>query len=287
MTEISLDRVFSILAAASSDKPWITARGIARRLGDRVDGVQIEQLLLSYCRDCEDKGLAPTVRYSSLPSRKTLEVLWGTIEKVGSRRLENITKNDLADDSLGDFEELAQADVFLSHSHRDYEAMMAVGTLMLQHGVIPWLAETHIQQGEHVHDEIIRALDVSQTFLLFLSPHALDSRWTGKEYMNARSRGIPIFVVANIDFDEITQILESMHGKKPRNRRFPGKFKAGARAFVENLISDEDHIVRTFAYSQIPISASQITQLHPVRPVSELPAAIRLQRTDRAGVRER
>lgn len=275
MSNNIFNQVFTILSDTSPDKPWMTARGIASRLRNRVDRVQIEQILLAHCKECEDKGLPLRVRYSSLPSRSTLDVLWGAIEKVGSRRLENITQDHVVDGSLAEFESLDKADVFLSHSHRDYDAVMAVATLLLQEGVVPWLAETHIGQGEHIHEQIIGALGASQAFLLFLSPHALDSRWTGKEYVNARSRGIPVFVVANIDFEEITAILKAIRGKKSPTDGFLRRFKQGAREFINNLITDEGHIIETFAYSFQPISASAMAKLHPARPLGDLPSAIR------------
>lgn len=87
MRDITLDQVFSIIDAASDEKPWMTALSIARRLGNRTEAKQIEQLLLAHCQDSEDSSQAPIVRYSSLPSRRTLEVLWGAIEKVGLRRM--------------------------------------------------------------------------------------------------------------------------------------------------------------------------------------------------------
>ena len=112
-----------------------------------------------------------------------------------------------------------------------------VATVLLQNDVVPWLAETHIEQGEHINEEIIRALRASQAFLLFLSPNALNSRWTGKEYLNAKHRDIPIFVVVDIDFEETRTVLELMHTDRPPDETFLGKFNTGAREFIEQLIN--------------------------------------------------
>ena len=270
------NQVVSILSAASYDKPWMTASYIARKIGNRFDGKQIEEMLLAYCRDAEDSGGNLRVRYSSLPSRRTLEVLWGAVEKVGSRRLENITQDHVADDSLVEFECLDQADVFVSHSHRDYTAVMAVAKYLLQNGVVPWLAETHIGQGEHIHEEIISALSSSQDFLLYLSPNALDSRWTGKEYNYALNRKIPIFIVADIDSSEIKELLDAMHRRDQTHFDTTEKFTSANSEFINYLIEDPEQIIETFAYSH----ASGIeTQFPLARPLSELPNCICTRRS--------
>ena len=276
MSDSLFNQVISILSRATCDKPWMTASSIARETGDRFDGEQIKKMLLAHYREAEDSGVNPKARYSSLPSRRTLEVLWGDFEKVGSRRLENITKDHVADDSLAEFEylDLNQADVFVSHSHRDYTAVMAVAKYLLQNEIVPWLAETHIGQDDDIHEGIINALNSSQDFLLYLSPNALDSRWTVKEYGYALEREIPIFIVADISFSEIRKLLEAMRDKTHFDTA--EKFKSASSESINCLIDDSNRIIETFAYSH----ASGIeTQFPPARPLSKLPNRIRTRRS--------
>ena len=91
MSHATFEQIVSVLAA--SDRRWMTASGITSQLPDGgVDKKRIEELLLAHSRDCEEKQRQPTVRYSSLPSRRTLEVLWGVVDKVGLRKLEHVTE---------------------------------------------------------------------------------------------------------------------------------------------------------------------------------------------------
>ncbi|BCX49076.1 hypothetical protein HAHE_29840 [Haloferula helveola] len=246
MSGLTVDAIVKLLCGASSAKPWMTSRRIAAKLGCPGKGKEVERMLLEHVREAADAGRNPKVRYSSLPSRRTLEVLWGAIRLVGDRELDNITKDDVADESLENCVAPGEADVFFSHSHRDYDDVMRIARMLIDGGISPWLAETHIGRGEHIHDEIIGALDSSQAFLLFLSPNALDSRWTGKEYDHAVSKGIPIFVVVNLDEDGMHRVYRAMLGKEPSGAGFLGK----AGHHFEPMISDRNRLVRVFAYTR-------------------------------------
>ena len=166
-----------------------------------------------------------------------------------------------------------RADVFLSHSHRDYQAVMNLAVSLLDSDIVPWLAETHIQQGDHIHDRIIDALDSIDVFLLFLTPNALDSRWTGKEYGAALRNGIPIFVVGNIDFTETEHILRLLHCNSQVDSLL-NNVQGDVRHFLHDLIEDKGHIVQTFWYSGKSSSPS-MTFPTGILPHSKLPLAVR------------
>lgn len=275
MNEQLFKQALLTLKATKEKKHWLTANTIAKKINNGTSAKQIEQALLDHCTTSKN----PLVRYSSLPSRISLEVLWGEIAKVGHHYVQPLTKSDIADDNLDHFVELAEWNVFFSHSHRDYIEVMEVAELLLaenhQDKVIPWLAETHIGQGEHIHDEIIYSLNESQAFLLFLSPHALDSRWTGKEYMNALKHNKPIFIVANIDHPVIKTILTKIHSDSPMLEHELLGTAPQASEFIRNILVDNGSIMRIFAYSDKAISASTMKDFPCVRPLTELAAAIR------------
>lgn len=252
----------------------MTAGYIARKIGGSTEGPRVEEVLLAHIRHSEENGLEPMVRYSSLPSRRTLEVLWGATEIVGLRRVESIRKTNVADDTFDQFEDLDEADVFLSHSHRDYDSVMEVASLLVRGGVFPWLAETHLGQGDHINDGIISALTGSQLFILFLTPNALGSRWTGKEYMNARSRGIPIFIVADIRSSLVRSIVESIHHGSRLDDDSRDALQSGAREFISHLLADRQDMVECFTY---PEEADSL--FSGMRTVGELPKLIRSCRT--------
>lgn len=275
MDETILNRAITLLSAASPDKPWMTANYLGRKMGGDIEGSRIEQILLSYCRAAEDGGDIPKIRYSSLPSRKTLEVLWGAIEHVGTRPLENITQDHVAHDAFDDFGDLSRADIFISHSHRDFDAVSTVARHLLEADLVPWLAETHIQKDRHIHEEIIAALGASQDFLLYLSPNALDSRWTGKEYIYAQQRGIPIYVVGDADDPASRALLEVMLRHETIPNELAEHFDSVDRDFLHFLTEDNDGIIETFAYTRKP---KETAIPDGIRSVTELASRIRARR---------
>ena len=85
---------------------------------------------------------------------------------------------------------------------------MKISSYLLNVGIIPWLAETHIQEGEHINNSIIKALESTHKFLVFLSPNSLQSRWTGKELVKAMDLNIKLFVIADLNIDSIKNAIQ-------------------------------------------------------------------------------
>ena len=112
--------VLEVLSSAKKGKAWMTVKYIAKKINQPENSNKIEQELIHYLERTADNNSEPMIRYSSLPSRKSLEVLWGAVDRIGTRRLESITQDHIADDSLDDLGDIENADVFVSHSHRDY-----------------------------------------------------------------------------------------------------------------------------------------------------------------------
>ncbi|MBM7454180.1 hypothetical protein HNR62_000004 [Oceanisphaera litoralis] len=76
---------------------------------------------------------------------------------------------------------------FLSHSSKDKDSYVR--------GVANWLGKDNIiydeftfEEGERPLDEIIKGLDKSSLFVIFLSEHALSSPWVQKEIVEAKVR---------------------------------------------------------------------------------------------------
>ena len=71
--------ILDILVSANSDKPWMTAKGIAGELKEKIHipSEEIQKLLLDHISKAWQENESPKIRYSNLPSKKTLQVLWG------------------------------------------------------------------------------------------------------------------------------------------------------------------------------------------------------------------
>lgn len=229
-------------------KPWMTARMLACRLGmNQGSRIKIEESLLKYYKKSIETNAKLLIRYSSLPSKKTLEVLWGHIDHVGQRKLLDIKKTDVADDSLEIDPEVKYADVFISHSFKDYVDVIKIAKLLQSRNIKPWLAETHIQQGEHIHEEVINALGRTKYLILFLSENSLLSRWTGKEYLYAVSKGIQVIVIADCRSLKINSIIK---GKLIGDGQFIEEGSGDSMNFFHDLISDKENIVKFIIYPE-------------------------------------
>lgn len=244
-----IDDVIHILSRPrDANKPWMTARRLVRRLGlNESFKDSVEEALVAYCKTCGESSRKPLVRYSSLPSKSSLEVLWGHIDFVGDRNLCDIRKTDVADDSLGDFEEFEDPDVFISHSFKDYEDVIEIARLLQKKKVRPWLAETHIQQHEHINTEVISALENTQYFAVFLSKNAFASKWTGKEYHIAKSKNANIIIIADCRDTFVRTLVK----RKIQGDSGPWEMPSGNAAyFFESLFADNNAKTRFVVYPE-------------------------------------
>ena len=241
-TQIILD----ILESANPDKPWMTAKRIASKSDLAVE--QTQELLLDHIAKSWEENGTPKIRYSNLPSKKTLQVLWGAVSqpKVGIRPLKPLARTDEIDDALNDVVDRASANIFFSHSHKDYDKVIRIAKSLAHAGFSPWLAETHIDLHEDINKEIEQAIGRAEAFLLFLSKHTLNSRWTGKEYGLALTAGdpdavkrlkIPIFVIADDD-TSICELVGQLTRSEKNRSDLPTELTGAAREFYESL---EDH----------------------------------------------
>ena len=179
MNKSDFSRVLSTLKNVTPNKPWMTAKRITSQC--QLSTAATASLLHQHFDGCKTFGERPKARYSNLPSKRTLEILWGATckDKVGARSVKPITRTDVEDRSLGDVSGGPGA-VFLSHSLNDYDSVIELAKCLSSRNLAPWLAETHISQGEVINLSIIEALGNARAFLLFLTENSLASRWTGK-----------------------------------------------------------------------------------------------------------
>lgn len=74
-------------------------------------------------------------------------------------------------------------EVFVSHSHEDQAFTERLVGVLHRHQIPVWYSDTDIQGAEQWHDEIGRALERCDWFILVLSPDAVRSRWVKREFL--------------------------------------------------------------------------------------------------------
>ncbi|MGH9737796.1 MAG: toll/interleukin-1 receptor domain-containing protein [Candidatus Acidiferrales bacterium] len=79
-------------------------------------------------------------------------------------------------------------EVFLSHSTNDRDFVLRLVRVFKEHGVRYWYSATHISGARQWHDEIGRALNRCDWFLIVLTPNAVRSQWVKRELLFALSR---------------------------------------------------------------------------------------------------
>jgi hypothetical protein len=116
---------------------------------------------------------------------------------------------------------------FLSHSSKDKDHYVR--------GVAKWLGKDNIiydewtfEEGEKPLDEILRSLDITELFVLFLSNNALDSEWVQTEIVQAKNRLdassiakiFPIIIEDGLTYDDkrIPDWLRENYNLKPIKR---------------------------------------------------------------------
>jgi len=264
MSECDFDKILSVLSD-TNQKPWMTAHTIAKKIKGSVGVDQVERLLLNHM----DTAEYPKIRYSSLPSKKTLRVLWGALERVKDRQLQNLTKDYIADDSLDDIGELGEHCAFFSHSHKDYDAVIDIAKNLAIKGKMPWLAETHIDKNEGINSKIIEAIESNKNFILYLSKNALNSKWTSKEFSYAHDNDQRVFVIVDLSCSQVRDFVTTMQGENENLHRRAWDYKAGN--LFETLIAlNKDFKLFTFLnVDEIP-GNFQSADRCPVKSLSEL-----------------
>jgi hypothetical protein len=116
---------------------------------------------------------------------------------------------------------------FLSHSSKDKDHYVR--------GVAKWLGKDNIiydewtfEEGEKPLDEILKSLDITELFVLFLSNNALDSDWVQTEIVQAKNRLdassiakiFPIIIEDGLTYDDerIPDWLRENYNLKPIKR---------------------------------------------------------------------
>ena len=74
-------------------------------------------------------------------------------------------------------------EVFVSHSHKDRAFVESLVRVLRQHRIAAWYSEADIQGAQQWHDEIGKALQRCDWFIVVLSPDAVKSKWVQRELL--------------------------------------------------------------------------------------------------------
>ena len=182
-----LDACCVALKDLTSVKRWMTAGKLAGQIKESHN-IQIDSEDLFQALQRHSQGEFRKIRHSMIPSRKTLDVLWGHIDNVGDRAVNPLQRHD---SSPYEFTHIADGDApgaFISHNHRDYETICELNNILAEKKVLAWTFEMDIQQDDYINQAVQNALNNCAYFFLFLSRNSLTSLWVRKELENASAQ---------------------------------------------------------------------------------------------------
>ncbi|NAS11323.1 toll/interleukin-1 receptor domain-containing protein [Poritiphilus flavus] len=156
---------------------WATSGTLVRKIGlQEISPLELDDLLLQSHQENESFP----IRFSTLPSYVNLNVLWGSVERIGDKVVESIYRLDEPLD-IEDLEVSESPDLFLSHSFRDSELVISLSKHLMQSHIHPWIAETRILRHQHINQGVIRAIAESPAFGVLITGNLLSSVWSAKE----------------------------------------------------------------------------------------------------------
>ncbi|TNE47894.1 MAG: TIR domain-containing protein [Bacteroidetes bacterium] len=171
-----LTAILACLNDANRPK-WATSATLIRNLHLPFDTPEaLDGALVRYYQQTEN----PELRFSTLPSVKSLEVLWGSISRVGSRKVLDIYKTD--DALLPEGQEARRRpNLFLSYSFKDSALVLELSRKLWAYGLYAWIAEMEILRHEHINAAVIEAIEALPFFGVFITHNSLGSSWSAKE----------------------------------------------------------------------------------------------------------
>lgn len=183
-TALAVEAAIDRLARLSPPKKWLSTAALARTMGMDLDTA------FDTLRAESDKP-DRKIRYSALPSRRTLDVLWGHVDVVGERRLHPLERGALPESFTTPDRPVAEDSddpvLFLSHSMQDFPRVQSLRDRLEAEGYRVWIFEDDMQTGEIVHHAIRRSLENSEAFGAYFSESYLTSVYSEKEMLQLES----------------------------------------------------------------------------------------------------
>ena len=205
MTNEIISRIIIYLNDEVNSK-WATSKTLINKLNFHdFDPLELDDILVKYFQKSEDSE----IRFSTLPSKSSLDVLWGSVKRIKERNVIDIY-NQNEQILLEELERAKSKNMFLSHSFKDSKIVIELAKKLIEYDMFCWLAEVEILKHGHINKSVKDAISQLPYFCVFISENLEKSVWSAKEIefaMRNEKEIIGILYTENLDF--ITRIQES------------------------------------------------------------------------------
>jgi len=156
---------------------WNTSSAMISQLNlIHFSPIELDGLLISEFKNSEIQKF----RFSSLPSKKSLDVLWGHIDRVKQRDVLDIHKQD-EQILIDELDRLTSKNLFLSHSFKDADQVINLAKELNSLDLNAWIAETEILKYQHINQKVKEAIEGLPYFGVYISENLISSIWSAKE----------------------------------------------------------------------------------------------------------
>ncbi|WP_296698824.1 toll/interleukin-1 receptor domain-containing protein [Algoriphagus sp.] len=160
-----------------SNYKWNTSSAMIHKLNlTQYSPTELDELLIREFKDSENQKF----RFSTLPSKKSLDVLWGHIDRVKKRDVLDIYKQD-EQILIDELDRIDSKNLFLSHSFKDSEQVINLAKDLSNLELHAWIAETEILKYQHINQKVKEAIESLPYFGVFISKNLISSIWSAKE----------------------------------------------------------------------------------------------------------
>lgn len=178
-----LIKIEKYLDETASSK-WSSANTLIQKLNlQGMNAAQLDSILVEHYQGISDSK----IRFSTLPAKNSLDVLWGHINRVKKREVSDIYKQNTAI-LVDELDRVKDKNMFISHSFKDSAIVIDLAKKLARIGIHAWLAETDILQYDHINQKVREAIEALPYFGVFLSENLLKSVWSAKEIGFALNR---------------------------------------------------------------------------------------------------
>ena len=197
---------------------WRTASNLINTIPElnQISPLDLDQALYEVYESKENS----LIRFSTLPSKKSLDVLWGHVDRVGKRKVISIY-NQLDLSRPFQTENDAEKNAFISYSFNDSEKIVQLAETLESIGVKAWYAEADITNMAHINNSVREAIQALPILITLVTESLLLSRWSLKEIQYAMNNECKVFCI----LDNIYPEIENVYGYGYGSFRFklPGK----------------------------------------------------------------
>lgn len=179
-----LNKIINYLTSRDNYK-WATSEKLIRSTGlTGISPGELDRALADHYKQAPQ----PLIRFSTLPSRKTLNVMWGHVSRVGKRPVVDIYRAD------GPLQEATHKDaletnMFISYSFADSEVALGLSGKLSKYNVWAWIAEMEILRRDHINEAVRNAITALPAFGVLITDNTLRSTWSAKEIDFALQQG--------------------------------------------------------------------------------------------------